>query len=583
MELMLGNQAVARGAYEAGVKVGTAYPGTPSTEITEYLAKYGEVYCEWSPNEKVALEVAAGASVAGVRALCSMKHVGLNVAADPLFTLPYTGVNGGLVIAVADDPGIHSSQNEQDTRNYAVAAKVPMLEPADSGECVAYARLAFGLSERFDTPVILRLTTRVSHSRGIVADLRGREEHVRQYVRDPAKYVMMPAMARKRQASIERRMGLLSEYASDGESPNEVIWGGKEVGVIAAGIAYQYAAEAMGDSVSYLKLGMVYPLPERTVREFASKVRRLVVVEELDPFIERQVRAMGVDCVGKGLFSPFGEYSVGMVAKALGGMLGEGPATAPEPGLKNLQAPPPPARPPVMCPGCPHRGVFYVLRKLRVTVAGDIGCYTLGALSPLESMDTCLCMGAGVSMAHGMALAGGMGGRSVAVIGDSTFMHSGITSLIDIVYNKGRSTVIILDNSTTAMTGLQQNPATGLTLRGAETHRADLAKLCEAVGVGSVAEVDPFDLAAMEKAVIEETGKDCCSVIIARRPCASLGQSPKGKPASVDRDACSGCGACMRLGCPSLSKGDGKPAVDRSYCVGCGLCAKVCPKGAIKA
>lgn len=566
-KLMLGNEAIARGAYEAGVKVATAYPGTPSTEITECIAAYDEIFSEWSPNEKVALEVAIGASVAGGRAICSMKHVGLNVAADPLFTVSYTGVNGGLVICVADDPGMHSSQNEQDSRHYAKAAKVPMLEPSDSQECKDFIIKALELSEEFDTPFIIRLTTRISHSQSLV-ELGDRVEiPLKPYQKDIGKYVMMPAMARKRHTVVEERMKKLSSYADKTEL-NRIEWGSNtDIGVITSGICYQYSKEAFGD-VSYLKLGMVYPLPEKLISEFASKVKTLYVIEELDPFIEEFLKQKGISCTGKEKLPLIGEYSASLIRRQVLGINENTDALQ-----ENI-----PVRPPVLCPGCPHRAVFYALRKNKLTVTGDIGCYTLGSMSPLESMDTCVCMGASIGVAHGMEKATGKesGKKRVAVIGDSTFIHSGITGLIDIVYNKGTSTVVILDNSITGMTGHQPNPATGYTIKGEKTRQVDLVKLCNAIGIDRVRVCDPFKLDEFDKIVKEEIAADEPSVIIAQRPCALLKTVKYTGKVRVDKSRCKYCKACMRLGCPAIvDTGDGIH-INEDLCVGCDLCLEVC-------
>lgn len=571
-KLMIGNEAVALGLYEAGCAVVSSYPGTPSTEITEYAAKYDEIYCEWAPNEKVALEVAYGASLGGRRAACAMKHVGLNVAADPLFTLSYTGVNAGLVICVADDPGMHSSQNEQDSRHYAIAAKVPMLEPADSAECRDYAALAFELSERFDTPVLLRLCTRVSHSQSIV-EPGGRHGFApREYIKNPKKNIMMPAFARLRHPLVEARMDSLAEYAET--SPmNRVEAGDSELGIITSGTSYQYVKEIFGDSISILKLGMVHPLPERLLREFATSVKRVVVIEELDPVIENRCRALGIRVVGKQLFSSVGEFSQDTIKKAFG--IGGELCPDTKPGL--------PERLPVMCAGCPHRGIFYTLAKNKVTVLGDIGCYTLGAAQPLGAIDSVLCMGASVSGLHGFNKAGGRESerRTVAVIGDSTFIHSGITGLINIAYNGTNSTVIILDNSITGMTGHQHNPLSGYNLKGDPATKIDLEALCRAIGIRRVRVVDPHDLETCDKALKEELEAEEPSVIIARRPCALL-KYVKARPAKkVNPDACRGCRACMKLGCPAISFSDKKAKVDATLCSGCELCGQLCKFDAI--
>ena len=570
--LMLGNEAVARGAYEAGVTVAAAYPGTPSTEITEQIAKYDQIYSEWSPNEKVALEVAVGAAIAGARAICSMKHVGLNVAADPLFTASYTGVNAGLVIMVADDPGMHSSQNEQDSRFYARAAKAPLLEPADSQECKDFVKLAYKISEDYDTPVIVRLTTRIAHSQSIVELEAGNETQLKAYSKNPDKYVMMPAMARKRHLEVEKRMAMLRDYAESSKL-NQIEWGNKEIGVITSGIAFQYAREALGD-VSYLKLGMVHPLPEKTIRQFANEVKTLYVIEELEPFIEDQVKKMGIEVTGKKVLPVTGELNAQMLKEKLLGVKTETKPTVQE----SI-----PVRPPVMCPGCPHRGMFYVLKKLGLTVSGDIGCYTLGALAPVESIDTCVCMGASIGVAHGMEKARGLefGKKTVAIIGDSTFIHSGITGLIDVVYNKGNATVIILDNSITGMTGHQHNPATGFTIKGEPTKQVDLVQLAKAVGVDRVRVADPFDIDEFEKIVREETAIAEPSVIISQRPCALLKQVKYRGPLSINKANCKKCKMCLKIGCPAIVDLGDAIQINEALCLGCELCAKLCKFNAI--
>jgi len=566
-KLMLGNEAVARGAFEAGVTVATAYPGTPSTEITEHIAKYDEIYSEWSPNEKVALEVACGASIAGARSICSMKHVGLNVAADPLFTISYTGINGGLVIVVADDPGMHSSQNEQDSRFYARFSKVPMLEPSDSQECKDFVIEACRLGEQFDCPFIVRLSTRIAHSQSIVETGERLEYSLKDYRKDFNKYVMMPAMARKRHFEVEKRMAALREYAEN-TSLNRVEPGDRKIGVITSGIAYQYAREALG-GVSFLKLGMVYPLPEKMIRDFASKVEKLYVIEELEPFLEDNIKKMGIEVTGKELLPVTGELSSRIIREKL---LGE------EPYAVKTASQPIPVRPPVLCPGCPHRGLFYLLKKRKLNVSGDIGCYTLGALAPLESMDTCVCMGASVGMAHGMEKARGpeFGKKTVAVIGDSTFIHSGITGLIDIVYNKGYSTVIILDNSITGMTGHQHNPATGYTIKGEPTRQVDLVRLAESIGVERVRVADPFDLKEFERVLKEETEASEPSVIISRRPCALLKTVKYEGPQQINKEKCRKCRACLKIGCPAIVDAGEEIRINAALCVGCKLCSRVC-------
>ena len=576
-KLLLGNAAVAQGAYEAGVHLVSSYPGTPSTEITECMATYpaDEVFVEWAPNEKVAAEVAIGAAIAGGRAMTCCKHVGLNVMADPLFTDSYIGVTGGAVFCVADDPGMHSSQNEQDSRHYARAAKIMMLEPSDSAECHAYTKAAFDLSERFDTPVLVRLSTRVSHSQSLV-EIGEREEHdVKDYEKNIPKHVMMPAMAIKRHVIVEERTQKIAEYAADCPF-NTVEDNGSEIGVITSGISYQYAKEALGDRVNYCKLGIVWPLSETLLRDFAKKCKKLYVIEELDPFIEDACRALGIEVQGKELFTLLGEYTPAMIARAVFGESAP-ESIAPKDAL--------PARPPVMCAGCPHRGTFYVLKKLGLTVSGDIGCYTLGAVAPLASVDTTICMGASVSAAHGMAKVRGndFAHKLVSVIGDSTFMHSGITGLADIVYNKGINTVIILDNSITGMTGHQENPTTGKTIRGEATRQVDLIKLCAGLGIEHVTVADPFDVKNFEKVVKEEVARDDVSVIIAQRPCALL-KSVKYTGHCEIGEKCRNCKLCMKLGCPAISlDGEtGSVRIDPTQCNGCGLCVGVCPFGAIE-
>lgn len=571
-KLFLGNEAVARGLYEAGCRVISSYPGTPSTEITEYAATYDEMYSEWAPNEKVACEVAIGASMGGARAFSAMKHVGLNVAADPLYTASYTGVNGGLVIAVADDPGMHSSQNEQDSRHHAIASKIPMLEPADSAECLAFTKRAFELSEEYDTPFFIRLCTRISHSRSLVETTDRVEPPLKEYVKNPAKNVMMPAMARGRHVFVEKRMKALAEFAEFCDL-NRTEYYDTSIGIIASGASYQYAKEALGENASYLKLGMVNPLPVKLIEDFAAKCDKVYVVEELDDIIETHCRKFGISVIGKELFPLTGELSQTIVAKKI---LGEEKQTL---SLKDEI----PVRPPVMCCGCPHRGLFYALKRENVFVSGDIGCYTLGSQPPLSAIDTCVCMGASVSGLHGFNTARGseQAKKAVAVIGDSTFIHSGITSLIDIAYNKGISTIVILDNSITGMTGHQQNPTTGYTIKGDPTAAVSLEKLVQAVGIHRVRVVDPYDLKETQKALKEELAVEEPSVIIARRPCALL-KYVKHKPSlKVDREKCRSCKACLRIGCPAISMREGKAVIDHTQCVGCGLCEDLCKFGAI--
>jgi indolepyruvate ferredoxin oxidoreductase alpha subunit len=574
-KLMLGNEAVARGLYEAGVTVVSSYPGTPSTEITENAAKYGRdvIKCEWAPNEKVAVETAAGACIAGARSFAAMKHVGLNVAADPVYTCSYTGVNAGLVIAVADDPGMHSSQNEQDSRHHAKGSKIMMLEPSDSQECKDFAILAFELSEQFDTPVFLRLTTRIAHSRSMVTLGERRELPLKKYEKDPAKYVMMPAMAIKRHVIVEKRMEDIAGWA-DTAPVNKTEYHSSDIGVIAAGISYDYAKEALGDKASYLKLGCVYPLPEKLIKEFASKVKKLYVIEQLDPFIEEYLKQWGVECIGKSAFTLQGEYSQGLVKKVV---LGE--TNAYDTLDETI-----PGRPPVLCPGCPHRGLFYALKKLGVFVSGDIGCYTLGALAPLSSIDTCICMGASVSALHGRNTADPSTCKnSVAVIGDSTFVHSGITSLIDLSYNRTDSTVIILDNSITGMTGHQQNPTTGKDIYGEPAQAVDLEALIKSIGIDDVTVTDPYDIKSTVEAVKHALSHDGPSVVISRRPCVLLKYVKHGAPYRVNTDKCRSCRSCMKIGCPAISiAGDGKAQIDFTQCTGCGMCTQMCAFDAIE-
>lgn len=572
-KLMLGNAAFARGLYEAGVTVVSSYPGTPSTEITECVAEYDEIYAEWAPNEKVAMEVALGASIAGSRAFCGMKHVGLNVAADPLYTASYTGVNGGMVIAVADDPGMHSSQNEQDSRHHAIASKVLMVEPSDSAECKDFVKTSFELSEEYDVPVIVRMCTRVAHSQSAVELCDRVVPRQKEYIKNPQKYVMMPAFARPRHVFVEERTKKLIEYAE--KSPlNKVIDNGGDIGIITSGISYQYAREAMGDKASYLKLGVVNPLPAELIKNFCAKYKNVYVIEELDDIIETHCKKMGLDVVGKELFGCIGEFSQALVAEKLLGVKNESAAFD-----GNV-----PVRPPVMCAGCPHRGLFYCLSKNKITVSGDIGCYTLGASAPLAAMDTTICMGASISALHGFNKARGEEAEksTVAVIGDSTFMHSGMTGLVNIAYNSTNSTVIILDNSITGMTGHQQNPTTGKNLKGDPAAAVNLEELCKAIGIKRVRVVDPYNLAETEAAIKEELAAPEASVIISRRPCALL-KYVKHKPAlKVVNDKCRGCKMCLKLGCPAISVRDGKAVIDHTQCVGCGICTEVCKFGAIE-
>ena len=572
--LMLGNEAVARGLYEAGCCFVSSYPGTPSTEMTECAAKYEELYAEWAPNEKVALEAAFGASIAGKRSFCAMKHVGLNVAADPLFTISYTGVNAGLLIGVADDAGMHSSQNEQDSRHYAQAAKIPMLEPSDSAEALSFVKLAYELSEGFDTAVLIKMCTRVSHSQSVVETGERILPAQKKYEKNPVKYIMMPGNAKKRHPEIEERTKALTAWAETAEINRIEEGSDKSFGIITSSTCYQYVKEACGDTYPVLKLGMIWPMPEQKIKDFAASVDKLVVVEELDGFIETHCKNLGLTVSGKDMFSNIGELSQNLVKEKLGETVQVGTSLD-----ENI-----PARPPVMCAGCPHRSIFYVLKKMKLTVLGDIGCYTLGAVPPLSAIDSTVCMGASVSGLHGFVKASDeeWAGRTVAVIGDSTFIHSGVTGLINIAYNESNATVIILDNSITGMTGHQQNPTTGYNLKGDPCTKIDLESLCRAVGIRRVRVVDPYDMETCQTTIKEELSAKEPSVIISRRPCALLKYVKHPGPICSDPEKCKGCKACMNIGCPAISMENGKAKIDDTLCVGCGVCKQLCKFDALE-
>ena len=571
-QLMLGNKAVARGLYEAGVCFISSYPGTPSTEVTEEAAKFKEIYCEWAPNEKVAMESAFGACLAGRRSFCAQKHVGLNVAADPLYTMSYTGVNAGMVIVVADDAGMHSSQNEQDSRHHAIAAKVPMLEPSDSAEALAFTKLAYDMSEKFDTPVLLKMCTRVAHSQSLV-ETGERNVPDFPYEKNIGKYVMMPGNAKKRHPIVEERTRKLIEFAET-DAVNKVEMGDTKTGIITCSTSYQYVKEVFGDSVSVLKLGMTNPLPEKLIKDFAAKVDKLFVVEELDPIIENHVKALGLTVSGKDLLPVCDEFSQNLIAKAFGKDTSDSFA------LEDTI----PMRPPVMCAGCPHRGLFYTLKKNNCTVLGDIGCYTLGAVPPLGAIEMTLCMGASIGAVHGFNKVRGPESekKTVAVIGDSTFMHSGMTGLANVAYNQSNSTIVIVDNSITGMTGHQQNPTTGYNIKGDPAGKIDLEALCRAMGFERVKVVDPYNLEQCDKVLKEELAVAAPSVIISRRPCALLKYVKHNPPLNVNRDKCVGCKSCMKIGCPAISMKDGKATIDNTLCVGCNVCSQLCPVGAFE-
>ncbi|MBP5587797.1 MAG: indolepyruvate ferredoxin oxidoreductase subunit alpha [Treponema sp.] len=578
--LMLGNAAVARGLYEAGCSFIASYPGTPSTEITEEAAKYKEIYCEWAPNEKVAMESAFGASLAGKRSFCAMKHVGLNVASDPLYTCSYTGVNAGMVIGVADDAGMHSSQNEQDSRHHAIASKVPMLEPSDSEESREFAKIAYELSEKFDTPVLIKMCTRVAHSQSIVDTEDRKEVAVKTYEKNIAKYVMSPANAIKKHPVVEQRTKDLTAWAET-SSVNKTENNNSKIGIITHSTSYQYVKEIFGDSVNVLKLGMVNPLPVELIKKFTAGCETVVVVEELDPIIENHCKAIGINVHGKDILPICGEFSQNLIVKcfkesgiaSLADAVKDYSAETKFKLAENV-----PVRPPVMCAGCPHRGMFYALSKNKITVLGDIGCYTLGSAAPLNAMEMTLCMGASVSSLHGFnkALKAESEGKTVAVIGDSTFMHSGMTSLATIAYNQSNSTVIIVDNSITGMTGHQQNPTTGKNLYGDPAGRVNLEALVKSMGINRVRVVDPYNIEQCEQALKEELAANEPSVIISRRPCALLKEVKHPGPISVNPDKCKSCKSCMKIGCPAISMKDGKAKVDDTLCVGCKVCTQMC-------
>ena len=584
-KLMLGNEAAARGLYEAGCSFVSSYPGTPSTEITEFAAKYDEIYAEWAPNEKVAMESAFGACLAGQRSFCGMKHVGLNVAADPLFTISYTGVNAGFIIGVADDPGMHSSQNEQDSRHYARAAKIPMVEPSDSEEAIEYVKAAYEISEKYDTPVILKMCTRVSHSQSIVEPSDRVMAERKPYHKDGDKYIMMPGQARKRHPKVEQRTRDLKNF-SERTSLNRIEKGrNSDVAIITDSTSYQYVKEVVGHRFDILKLGLIWPVSDKLLTDFTKRREKVVIVEELDGFIEGMVRELGVECVGKEFFSELGELSQNKVRAGLAKALDD-PGLAPV-SVKVKRSYSVPNRPPVMCAGCPHRGLFYVLSKLKLNVIGDIGCYTLGAIEPLNAIDTTICMGASISGIHGFNKASSFTddkneGHTVAVIGDSTFMHSGMTGLVNIAYNDSNSTVIILDNSITGMTGHQQNPTTGMNLKGDPALAVDLEALCHAVGIASVRVVDPYDLKETEAVIKEELAKPCSSVVISRRPCALLKYVKHKAPITAEQDKCTKCGMCMKIGCPAIMITEKGVQIDHTLCVGCGVCEELCHFGVLK-